>query len=280
MRDQPATYIAIFCAMLLGGVASGIEPEKDFNSHEISQTTIATHLLSLGFVETPKESGIYQKKMKWGEIQAAFGFGELDLEPLPSGSGDDWTRRADIDGNHAILDVKNLKRASWDAPDPHPTSSTVVEVTVNLQYARPRVLKVGMTLDRFVAAVKLLRAGHAEIDAAKVLPPEFRKPGDRAIVSVLPDGVPVAAIWRVPNQKPTEKPSVIRISALFEGPVNGGFSSVLSGEVKPVQEISIVQYRTKIDGKTKESYLNSSRHSIPANTTASAEMIPTNRNSN
>ena len=218
--------ILSFAAARLFCIAADADA-SDIDPREIRSTQIAETLLAHGFQEVPEDSGIYRRN----EVRLAGFLKEFDLsveqlEPIPGSPSGEWMRTTKFRGDSMVL----------RAPEPLMPDS-LVNVTVNLGYIRPKNLWVGMNISRAEAALENIGARNVSRKVAVAT-------GDAWKVTVsclLPDnsGLVLTAI-RPRMTKPTSG----TITQLIIGEKGKGFENWDNQNRMSMKTYSIQMYRS------------------------------------
>jgi len=200
---------------------------------EVARTPIAKRLVKEGFLEDPPSSGIYKKKqvtLKW--LRKTFRL--PNTKPVPSACVDSWVSTTRIEGNHTVLEAEGgtLGEVSEDSP---------LSVTVNLGYARPRQVCLGMPFKRVAEALELIKkVKGADSSCATFV--QARK-GWVFSCYLLPDATGLVVGKKIPERKPGAKPVTALTEELLVGEKGKGFRGWNRQKKTSLKKLAIQPFR-------------------------------------
>ncbi len=193
---------------------------------EIAKTDIARRLVAEGFKEDPEGSGIYVRDI----IDLDYMHNKFKLEdekPVPS--VDRWMQQATIEGNHTVIEDANTTISPK-------LGHRLVKVSVNLGYARPKQICVGMTVQRAEAALRFIEAKQAK-DVGKLR----QHRGYVLNAWILPSKTALVIEYKKRKLKPGEKPTLPLAYNMILGSKGSGLENWKDQKKRQLKKLAIEQ---------------------------------------
>ena len=195
---------------------------------KIAETNIAKRLVAEGFKEDPEGSGIYVRdEISLYYLQRKFKL--EDQKPVPC--VDSWMEQATIEGNHTVLEQSSSKAKPK-------LGHRLVKVSVNLGYARPRQICVGMPVQRVEATLRFIKAEEAK-DIGKL--PNKRR-GYVLQAWILPANTALVVEYKKRKLKPGEKPTLPLVANLILGSKGSRLRNWKDQKKQQLKKLDIAQF--------------------------------------
>lgn len=197
---------------------------------KIAKTDLAKRLMAEGFKEDPAGSGIYVREI----IDLHYMHKKFKIEdekPVPS--VDSWMRQATIEGNHTVLENAHTRISPK-------LGHRLVKVSVNMGYARPMQICVGMTVHRAEAALRFIKAKEMK-NVGKLR----QRSGYVQHAWILPCKTALVIEYKKHKLSPGEKPTQPLVSDLIAGSKGSGLKNWKAQKKRQLKKLDIVQPDTK-----------------------------------